>query len=115
VAYGSKAAAKACGIYCLSVQVTRRTLRRIRLQNFRFRSESDQRSAGQVQEAAVGTPSLGPEKDGSAGQVRGFASVWLMNGCLTLQRLGSATTGLLIVIERRIDDLGEKLRNARSR
>jgi len=30
---------------------------------------------------------------------------------LTLQRLGSATTGLLIVIERRIDDLGEKLRN----
>ena len=28
---------------------------------------------------------------------------------LTLQRLGGATTGLLIVIERRIDDLGEKL------
>ena len=30
---------------------------------------------------------------------------------LPLQRLGGATTGLLVVIERRIDDLGEKLRN----
>src|ERR1035438_9219669 len=30
---------------------------------------------------------------------------------LTFQRLRGATTGLLIVIERRIDDLGEKLRN----
>jgi hypothetical protein len=30
---------------------------------------------------------------------------------LPLQRLGGATTGLLIVIERRIDDLGKKLRN----
>ena len=30
---------------------------------------------------------------------------------LALQRLSGATTGLLIVIERRIDDLGEQLRN----
>ena len=30
---------------------------------------------------------------------------------LPLQRLSGATTGLLIVIERRIDDLGEELRN----
>ena len=30
---------------------------------------------------------------------------------LPFQRLGGATTGLLVVIERRIDDLREKLRN----
>jgi hypothetical protein len=78
--------------------------------DFRFRSESDQRSAGQVQEAAVVRHRLAPKKTAQQGKCV-VCQCLVDERMLTLQRLGSATTGLLIVIERRIDDLGEKLRN----
>jgi len=111
VAHGSTSGGKGLRIYCLSVQVTAPHSASHSSPELRFRSESDQRSAGQVQEAAVVRPSARPEKDGSAGQVRGLP-VSGDERMLTLQRLGGATNW---AADRHrsagSDDLGEKLRN----
>ena len=78
--------------------------------DFWFGSERDQCSAGQVQEAAVVCHRLGSKK--TAQHCKCVVCQGLVDKrMLSLQRLGSATTGLLIVIERGINDLGEKLRN----